>query len=139
MATSNASAEWTGNLKTGRGMMRPGNASEVPFSLATRFEGQKGSNPEELIGAALAGCFSMAMSLGLEKAGITPERIATHAKVHIEKQGEGFAIPRIELTTEIRAKGDEAKIRSVAEATKKGCPVGGALSAPIELTVKISG
>lgn len=137
MAVSSASAEWTGDLKSGRGTMRPGNASEVPFSLGTRFEGQKGSNPEELIGAALAGCFSMAMSLGLGQAGITPRSIRTSAKVHVEKQGDGFAIPRIELATEIHASGDEAKIRSIAEATKKGCPVGKALNAPIELAIKV--
>jgi len=138
MAISKATAEWTGDLKSGRGVMRPGNASEVPFSMGTRLEGQKGGNPEEMIGAALAGCFSMAMSLGLEKAGITLRNINTSAKVHLEKDGEGFAIPRIELATEVRATGgDEAKIRTIAEATKKGCPVGKALKAQIDLDVKV--
>lgn len=137
MAVSTAKAEWTGDLKSGKGVMRPAGAGEVPFSLGTRFEGQAGSNPEELIGAALAGCYSMAMSLGLEQAGITPKRIASSSKVHVEKQGDGFAITRIELSTEIHASGDEQKIRSVAEATKKGCPVGKALAAPISLDVKV--
>lgn len=137
MAISSASAEWTGSLKAGKGTMQPGHGSALPFSMGTRFEGQ-GTNPEELIGAALAGCYSMAMSLGLEQAGITPESIKTTAKVHLDKQGDGFVIPRIELATEIRAKGDEAKIRSIAEATKKGCPVGKALNATIDLNIQIA-
>lgn len=137
MAISKATAEWTGDLKHGKGVMRPAGAGEVPFSMGTRFEGQAGSNPEELIGAALAGCYSMAMSLGLEQAGIVPKRIATSSKVHLEKDGGGFSITRIDLSTEIHASGDEQKIRSVAEATKKGCPVGKALAAPIELAVSI--
>ncbi len=136
---SQADARWEGTLKTGRGAMRPANASEIPFSIGTRFEGARGSNPEELIGAALAGCFSMALSLGLEKAGMSPQSINTHARVHVEKEGEGFAIKRIDLTTEARATGgDEAKLKAVAEETKKGCPVGKALRAvEITLTAKL--
>ena len=138
MSISNASAEWNGKFKGGGGNMKPANAAAVPFSAGTRFEGEKGSNPEEMVGAALAGCFSMALSVGLEKAGMTPEKIQTSAKVHLEKQAEGFAITKIQLTTEIAATGgDAAKIREVAEATKKGCPVSKALAAvPIELEVK---
>ena len=139
MSISKANAEWTGNLKSGRGMMLPENGAEVPFSLSTRFEGAKGSNPEELIGAALAGCFSMALSLGLETAGVTPVSIKTGARVHLEKDGPGFHIPRIELATKIEATGgDEAKIRAVAEETKKQCPVSKVLAgAKIDLTVDI--
>ena len=139
MSISKANAEWTGNLKSGRGMMHPENGAEVPFSLATRFEGAKGSNPEEMIGAALAGCFSMALSLGLETAGVTPVSIRTGARVHLEKDGPGFHIPRIELATEIKATGgDESKIRAVAEDTKKQCPVSKALAgSKIDLTVTI--
>src|SRR6266436_3367433 len=103
MSISKANGSWEGTLKGGKGTMKPENASDIPFSLATRFEGAKGSNPEEVIGAALSGCFSMALSLGLEKAGMTPQNIRTSAKVHLEKEGEGFAIPRIELTTEVKA------------------------------------
>src|ERR1700730_8101110 len=105
MPISKANASWNGTLKDGRGTMTPEHAAEVPFSLATRFEGARGSNPEELVGAALAGCFSMALSLGLEKAGMTPQSIRTSARVHLEKAGEGVAIPRIELTTEARVDG----------------------------------
>ncbi len=141
MSISKAKAEWTGNLKSGRGIMFPENAAEVPFSLSTRFEGAKGSNPEEMIGAALAGCFSMALSLGLETAGVTPVSVRTGARVHLEKDGPGFHIPRIELATEIKANGgDEAKIRAVAEEAKKQCPVSKALAgSKIELSVTILG
>jgi lipoyl-dependent peroxiredoxin len=140
MSISQANASWDGTLKNGRGTMKPEHGGEVPFSLATRFEGAQGSNPEELVGAALAGCFSMALSLGLEKAGMTPQSIRTSARVHLEKDGEGFAIPRIDLTTEARiAGGDEAKFRAVADETKKACPIGKLLaSAKITLEAKLT-
>jgi len=130
MPTSKANATWEGTLKNGHGAMKPEHGSDVPFTLATRFEGAQGSNPEELVGAALAGCFSMALSLGLEKAGMTPQSIRTSARVHLEKAGDGFAVPRIDLVTEARASGgDEVKFRAVAEETKKGCPISKLLSA----------
>lgn len=136
MGISNAKSTWTGTLKTGTGAMTPANGPAVPFSLGTRFEGKKGSNPEEMIGAALSGCFSMALSAALEKQGMTPETIETTAKVHLEKQGEGFGIPRIELRTEVRASGgDEAKLRAIATETKAQCPVGKALAA-VEISVE---
>lgn len=139
MSFSRANAEWNGSIKTGQGNMHPAHGPEVPFSLATRFEGKPGSNPEEMVGAALAGCFSMALSLGLEKGGITPESIKTSAKVHLEKDGEGFSIPKIELTTEIKAAGDAEKIKAIAEETKKQCPVSKALKAVnIELEIKVA-
>jgi lipoyl-dependent peroxiredoxin len=128
MGISKASASWDGDFKNGRGTMKPDHAGEVPFSAGTRFEGAQGSNPEEMIGAALAGCFSMALGLGLEKAGMKPESIRTSAKVHLEKGTDGFAIQRIELTNETRASGgDDAKFKQVADETKKGCPVSKAL------------
>jgi osmotically inducible protein OsmC len=130
MPTSKASATWEGTLGTGRGTMKPEHASDIAFSRATRFEGAQGSNPEEVVGAALAGCFSMALSLGLEKAGMTPQSIHTSAVVHLEKVGDGFAVPRIELKTEVRASGgDDAKFASVAAETKKGCPISKLLAA----------
>lgn len=136
MGISKASGTWNGDLKTGRGTMTPEHAGEIPFSLGTRFEGAKGSNPEEVIGAALAGCFSMALSLGLEKAGFKPESIRTDAKVHLDKDGEGFAIKKIELTNETRASGgDEAKFKQVAAETKKACPVSKALGGVPEITL----
>ena len=138
MGISKASARWEGGLKDGKGVMKPENAGEATFSLGTRFEGQKGSNPEELIGAALAGCFSMALTVGLEKAGLKPQKVQTSANVRLEKQGEGFAITGIELTTEATVPGvDAAKFQSIAEETKKGCPVSKAL-AGTNITLKAS-
>jgi osmotically inducible protein OsmC len=138
MSISEAKATWEGNLTKGNGTMKPAHAADVPFSLGTRFEGKQGSNPEELVGAALAGCFSMALSLGLEKAGLTPQSIQTSAKVHLEKVPDGFEIKKIELTTDVRATGgDAAKITSVAEETKKACPVGKVLRAA-EITLKVN-
>jgi lipoyl-dependent peroxiredoxin len=136
MGISKASGSWSGDLKTGKGMMKPDHAAEIPFSLSTRFEGAKGSNPEEVIGAALAGCFSMALSLGLEKAGMKPESIQTSAQVHLEKVADGFAIKKIELTNETRASGgDEAKFKQIAEETKKACPVSKALAGVPEIVL----
>ena len=109
--------------------MKPAHGPDVPFSLGTRFEGQPGSNPEEMIGAALAGCFSMALTVGLERAGAKPQSVKTSADVHLEKVGEGFAITSIDLTTQAAVSGlDDAKFQTVAEETKKGCPVSKALA-----------
>ena len=130
MSTSQASARWEGSLKDGRGVMKPANAAEVPFTLGTRFAGEKGSNPEEVIGAALAGCFSMALSASLGKAGVTPRTIQTAAAVQLDKDGDGFKISSIALTTTADVPGiDKAKFDQVAEETKKGCPVSKALAA----------
>ena len=92
MGISKASGAWDGDLKSGKGTMTPAHADAIPFSLGSRFEGKQGSNPEEVIGAALSGCFSMALSLGLEKAGATPKTIRTTADVKLDKDGEGFNI-----------------------------------------------
>jgi osmotically inducible protein OsmC len=140
MSISKASARWEGTLKDGRGTMKPANASEVPFSVGTRFEGQKGSNPEEMIGAALAGCFSMALTSALTKAGHAPTAIDTSADVTLEKDGGGFTIAKIALTTRAKVTGvDAAAFSKIAAETKAGCPVGKALSAvPIELDAKLA-
>jgi osmotically inducible protein OsmC len=136
MSISKASATWDGGFKDGKGVMKPANGADVPFTAGTRFEGQKGSNPEELIGAALAGCFSMALSVGLGKAGATPKSIRTSADVKLEKVGEGFEITGIALTCEASVDGiDEAKFKEIAEATKKGCPVSKALAAVKSVTL----
>ncbi len=140
MGISKATGTWTGGLKDGKGTMKPAHASEAPFSLGSRFEGQPASNPEELIGAALAGCFSMALTLGLEKAGLKPAGVRTSADVKLEKQGEGFAITGIALSTEATVPGvDDAKFQAIAEETKKGCPVSKALAGTtITLTAKLA-
>src|SRR4249919_1468369 len=114
MAVSKASARWEGGLKTGKGSMKPAHGAEANFSVGSRFEGQPSSNPEELIGAALAGCFSMALTAGLEKAGLTPNGVKTSADVRLEKQGDGFAITGIALTSEANVAGvDDAKFQSI--------------------------
>lgn len=137
MGISKASGEWIGTLKAGKGTMKPDNAEAIGFSLGTRFEGQKGSNPEEVLGSALAGCFSMALSLGLEKAGSPPKSIRTQAAVSLDKDGEGFTITKIDLTTEADVPGmDAAKFEEVAQATKKGCPVSKALAAVGQINLK---
>ncbi len=104
-------------------------AYEGAYSFSSRFENGSGTNPEELIGAAEAGCFSMALSVGLEKAGFPPSRISTDAKVQLEKVGEAFRITSIDLETEADVPGiDDAKFQEIAEQTKKNCPVSVALS-----------
>ena len=137
MPVRKAEAVWEGNLKEGKGIMKFGSgAYEGAYSFASRFGDGKGTNPEELIGAAHAGCFSMALSLFLETAGFTPERIRTTAKVHIDKVGEGFKSTAIDLETEVRVPGiDEKEFLKQAEATKKGCPVSQAL-AGVEISLK---
>lgn len=138
MSISKASAQWNGGFKTGTGTMKPEHAEAANFSVGSRFEGQKGSNPEELIGAALAGCFSMALTVGLEKAGLSPQGVRSEAEVKLEKQGEGFAITGITLTTQVQVAGvDDAKFQAIAEETKKGCPVSKALAA-VPITLKAS-
>ena len=129
MPTRRAEAEWKGDLKGGQGTMALGSgAYEGRYSFGSRFEEAPGTNPEELIGAALAGCFSMALSGALGRGGHAPESVATQAKVHIEKVGDGFSITRIELSTEARVPGiDEATFQEAAEGAKKGCPVSRAL------------
>ena len=135
MSISKASATWEGDLKTGTGAMIPGNSPPVSFSRGTRFEGVKGSNPEELIGAALSGCFSMALSAGLSEARFTPKRIHTSCDVHLDKVEGGFSITKIALRCEADVPGaEDAKFQEIAAATKKGCPVSKALSA-VEITL----
>ncbi|MDQ3198963.1 MAG: OsmC family protein [Chthoniobacterales bacterium] len=130
MATRTGSAVWEGTLKSGKGNMKLGSgAYEGAYSFSSRFENGSGTNPEELIGAAEAGCFSMALSVGLEKAGFPPKRISTNASVQLEKVGDAFRITSIDLETDADVPGiDDAKFQETAEQTKKNCPVSVALS-----------
>jgi lipoyl-dependent peroxiredoxin len=130
MATRTGSAVWEGTLKSGKGNMKLGSgAFEGQYSFSSRFENGSGTNPEELIGAAEAGCFSMALSVGLEKAGYPPKRISTSASVQLEKVGDAFRITAIDLETDADVPGiDDAKFQEQAEQTKKNCPVSVALS-----------
>jgi lipoyl-dependent peroxiredoxin len=134
MPVRTADAQWEGSLQVGKGTMRF-SAWEGPYSFSSRFEEGPGTNPEELIAAAHAGCYSMALAGGLSREGHEPDSVHTTAKVHIDKVGAGFKITRIELATEARVPGvDEATFQKIAEATKEGCPVSQALEAvPIEL------
>ena len=136
MGISKGSAQWSGGLKDGKGTMKPAHAAEAAFSLGSRFEGQPSSNPEELIGAALSGCFSMALTVELEKAGVKPNNVRTSAEVRLEKQGDGFAITVIELTSEASVTGlDAVRFATIAEQTKKNCPVSKAL-AGVQINLK---
>ncbi len=129
MGISKGRAQWEGGLKDGKGAMKPAHASEAQFSLGSRFEGQPSSNPEELIAAALSGCYSMALTGALEKAGLKPESVRTSADVKLEKQGDGFTITSIALTSDAKVPGVEAaQFQTIAEETKKNCPVSKALA-----------
>jgi osmotically inducible protein OsmC len=130
MLVRTSTAVWTGGLRNGKGTMKIGKGEfDGTYTFASRFEAGKGTNPEELIGAAHAGCFSMALALMLDQEGYKPERIATTAKVKIDKIGADFRIIGIELETEGVVPGiDEARFREKAEAAKKGCPVSVALA-----------
>lgn len=136
MAVRKADAEWNGTLREGSGTMRLGSgAFEGSYSFGSRFEDGQGTNPEELIGAAHAGCFSMALAVSLQRGGHTPEQVRTGADVHIEKVGEGFGITRIHLTTVGRVPGlDETTFQEFAEKARANCVVSKAL-AGVDITL----
>jgi lipoyl-dependent peroxiredoxin len=137
MPARTANARWEGGLKDGKGNMRlGGGAFEGQYSFSSRFEEGVGTNPEELIAAAHAGCFSMAFSAGLEKAGYSPNSVETEAKVHLSPaDGGGFRISRIDLVTNADVPGiEEDAFQQTAQAAKEGCPVSKALAA-VEITV----
>lgn len=130
MPVRKADAVWEGNLKEGNGHLKLGSGVfEGAYSFSSRFEEGTGTNPEELIGAALAGCFSMALANGLTQSGYSPKRIYTHASVRLEKLEEGFKITSIVLDTEAYVPGLEEQVfMEKAETTKKTCPVSKALT-----------
>lgn len=124
MPVRKAEAVWEGDLPNGSGTMKMGTSYEGPYSASSRFQDGSGTNPEELLAAAHAGCFSMAFAKALSDAGHTSNRIQTTAKVHIEKQEAGFAITRVELVTRAEVPGiEEADFRDAAETAKDNCPV----------------
>src|SRR5687768_13556358 len=135
-----ASAIWNGDLKNGKGSLSTGSGvlKETQYSFSTRFENGAGTNPEELIAAAHAGCFSMALSAELGKAGMNPSRIATTATVTLEKTDAGFTVTAIHLDTQASVPGaDPAAFGRVAEAAKNGCPISRLLKANITLNAKL--
>ncbi len=140
MPTRNAEAEWKGNLMEGSGHMKMASGSyDGPFTFKSRMENGPGTNPEELIAAAHAGCFSMAFSATLAKSGFSPQRVHTKAAVHFDKVEAGFAITSIDLSTEAEVPGiDNAKFQELAQGAKSGCPVSKALAGTkINLTAKL--
>jgi lipoyl-dependent peroxiredoxin len=140
MAIRSADAVWKGNLAEGAGRIKFG-TFDHPYSFKSRFENGDGTNPEELIAAAHAGCFTMALSNALSKAGHAPKEVRTTAKVHLEKGEAGFGIPRIELETVADVPGiDDAAFQKQAEEAKKNCPVSRVLAgAEISLKASLAG
>ncbi|HYD52625.1 MAG TPA: OsmC family peroxiredoxin [Gemmatimonadaceae bacterium] len=129
MPTSTANATWEGGLRAGKGSYSGETGFGGSFNFGTRFGGERGSNPEELLAAAHAACFSMALSGALEKAGHPPQRVATTARCTVEKVGEGFKITTMKLATRASVPNlDDAKFQEVAAAAKQGCPVSQALA-----------
>jgi len=137
-----ASAIWQGGLKDGKGLLstESGALKQNPKGFNTRFEDTPGTNPEELIGAAHAGCFSMALSMMLGEAGLTPDRIDTAAEVTLDKQPDGFAITAVHLVLRAKVPGaSEAQFMEIANKAKAGCPVSKVLNAKISLDAALVG
>ena len=135
-----ASAHWEGDIKKGKGTIstQSGALKEQPYGFNTRFEDEPGTNPEELIAGAHAGCFSMAFSLQLGNAGYTADSIDTQAKVTLDKDGDGFSITKVHLDMTAKIPGiDDAEFQSIAKAAKEGCPVSKVLNADITLDAKL--
>ena len=133
-------AVWHGGLKDGKGAIstKSGALKDYPYGFASRFEGKPGTNPEELIGAAHAGCFTMALSLILGEAGLTAEEMNTQADVTLEKLADGFAITKVHLTLKAKIPGtDNAKFQELAAKAKAGCPVSKLLKADISLDASL--
>ena len=138
--TTFGTAQWRGGLKDGKGAIstKSGALKEYPYGFASRFEGKPGTNPEELIGGAHAGCFTMALSLILGEAGLTADEMNTQADVTLEKQADGFAITKVHLTLRAKIPGtDNAKFQELAAKAKAGCPVSKLLKADISLDASL--
>lgn len=140
MITRTGSAKWEGGLKEGKGQVstKSGALDAQPYGFNTRFEDKPGTNPEELVGAAHASCFSMALAMMLEQEGITGVSIQTTSDISMDKEGDGFAIKKAHLTTTITADADEAKVMEVAEKAKAGCPISKLLNAEITMDASVA-
>ena len=140
MIVNSGSARWEGGLKDGKGTVstKSGVLSDQPYGFKTRFEGAPGTNPEELIGAAHASCFSMALSLMLTEAGVGGIDIRTTSKITLEKDGDGFAVTKAHLTTNISTDGDKAQVEELAEKAKAGCPISKLLNAEITMDATVA-
>ncbi len=136
------SAQWKGSLKRGKGVVstESGALKENPYGFNTRFEGQPGTNPEELIGAAHASCYSMALSMILGQSDLEPESIQTEATVTLDQDDSGFYISKVALTTVARIPGaDQETFEKAANAAKEGCPVSRLFNADITLDARLEG
>jgi osmotically inducible protein OsmC len=139
---SKASAVWQGDLKQGQGHLSSASKvlQDTPYSFSTRFEGAPGTNPEELIGAAHAGCFSMALSMILGEAGFTPERIATEATVTLEQKDGSFTITQIHLDVNAKVPGaSNQAFQEAAGKAKEGCPVSKLFNTNISMNAQLEG
>jgi osmotically inducible protein OsmC len=140
MSKTTGSAVWSGGIKDGKGAIstKSGALKDYPYGFGSRFEGKPGSNPEELIGAAHAACFTMALSLILGEAKLTAEKMETTAEVTLDKVEGGFAITAVHLSLKGKVPGaDQAKFEELANKAKAGCPVSKLLKADITLDVKL--
>ncbi len=134
-----ATAVWQGDLRHGKGTLTTeSKALSAPYSFSTRFEGTPGTNPEELLGAAHAGCFTMALTHSLGEAGIKPERIETQATVTLERLEAGFTITKVHLDVSVKAPGaDPAKVEASAQSAKANCPLSRVLKAAISMEARL--
>jgi osmotically inducible protein OsmC len=134
MPTRTASAKWEGGLRGGRGTYSGANGLGGQYNFSSRFENGPGSNPEELLAAAHAACYSMALSAGLEKNGTPPASVSTTAKCTVEKAGDGFKITRMQLDVDASVPNiDDAAFQRIATASKEGCPVSQALKGNLDI------
>ena len=138
MITRSASARYQGMGKDGQGWVstQSGVLQDQKYGFNTRFEDGPGTNPEELIAAAHASCFTMALSFGLAKEGVTEGTLETEARVKLEKDGEGFSVTRSDLTLSADVPLDEARLRELAEDAKKNCPISNLLNAEMDLEIR---
>lgn len=141
MTTKTGSAVWKGGFKDGSGTIstETGALNNAPYGVASRFESGQGTNPEELIGAAHASCFSMAFSLMLGEAGFTPDEIRTSANITLDKVADGFAVTSSHLTVEARIPNiDEARFSEIANQAKAGCPISKLLNTKITMDARLT-
>ena len=137
MPTRKAKAVWEGALKGGTGRFEGEKGLTGRYNFTSRFENGEGSNPEELLAAAHAACFSMALAAGLEKNGTPSSKVETQAECTIEKVGEGFKITTMKLDVKVKAPGvDNAKLQELAQKTKEGCPVSGAIKGNVNIVME---
>lgn len=140
MFTRSGSAKWQGGLKDGKAVVstQSGALSEQPYGFNTRFEDKPGTNPEELVGAAHASCFSMALAKMLDDAGIANADIETTSKITLDKDGDGFTVTKAHLVTRISGDGDKAAIEDLAQKAKAGCPISKLLNAEVTMDATVA-